>query len=97
MSKAELQQQAVALVEQLSAKELEVVVDLLTDIQKRQAGDTVHPVDPEAEIALEKILKDYDRAWKTLAKNVRKRQRTDEGLRITSRAFFHTDLVREIL
>ena len=68
MRKAELQKQAIALIEQLSTEELEVVVDLLTDLQKRQARDTAHPVDPDVEIALKKILKDYERAWKTLAK-----------------------------
>lgn len=68
MRKAELQQQAIALIEQLSAEELEVVIELLTDLHNRQAGDTAHPIDPDAEIALKKILKDYERAWKTLAK-----------------------------
>ena len=68
MQKEELQQRAIALIEQLSTEELKVVVDLLLDIQKRQARDTAHPVDPDAEIALKKILKDYERAWKTLAK-----------------------------
>ena len=68
MDKTKLQQQAVALIEQLSTDELKVVVGLLRNLQSRQTGDTVHPIDPEAEIALEKILKDYDRAWKTLAK-----------------------------
>ena len=68
MGKAELQQQAIALIEQLSTEELEVVVELFVDLQNRQAGDTVHPVDPDAEIALKKIMKDYERAWKTLAK-----------------------------
>ncbi len=68
MGKAELQQQAIALIEQLSTEELEVVVELLTDFQNRQAGNTSHPIDPDAEIALKKILKDYERAWKTLAK-----------------------------
>lgn len=68
MRKAELQQQAFALIEQLPTEELEVVVELLTDLQNRQARNTAHPVDPDAEIALKKILKDYERAWKTLAK-----------------------------
>ena len=68
MRKAELQQQAIALIEQLSTEELEVAVELLTDFQNRQAGDTTHPVDPDVEIALKKILKDYERAWETLAK-----------------------------
>ena len=68
MRKAELQQQAIALIERLSTEELEVVVKLLTDLQNRQVGNTAHPIDPDVEIALKKILKDYERAWKTLAK-----------------------------
>lgn len=68
MAKAELQKQAIALIEQLSTEELEVVVELLTDLQNRQAGDTAHPVDPDVEIAIKKIKKKYKRAWKTLAK-----------------------------
>ena len=45
MRKAELQQQAIALIEQLSAEELEVVVDLLVDLQNKQAQNTAHPVE----------------------------------------------------
>ena len=45
-----------------------MVVNLLTDLQNRQVRDTSHPVEPDAEIALKEILKDYERAWKTLAK-----------------------------
>ena len=68
MQKEELQKQAIALIEQLSTEESKVVVELLTDLQNRQAGNTAHPIDSDAEIALKKILKDYERAWKTLAK-----------------------------
>ena len=68
MRKAELQPQAIALIEQLSTEELEVVIDLLTDLQNRQARDTAHPVEPDVEIAIKKIMKKYERAWKTLAK-----------------------------
>ena len=68
MQKAELQQQAVALIEQLSTEELNLVVDLLIDLQNKQARDTAHPVDIDAEISLKKIMKKYERAWKTLAK-----------------------------
>ena len=68
MQKAELQQQAIQLIEQLPTEELEMIVDLLADLQNRQAGDTAHPVEPDAEIALKKIMKKYERAWKTLAK-----------------------------
>ena len=38
MQKTELQQQAIAVIEQLSTEELKVVIDLLTDLQNRQAG-----------------------------------------------------------
>ena len=68
MRKAELQQQAIALIEQLSTEELKVVVELLTDLQNRQAGDAAHPIDPDVEIAIKEIFKRYERAWKTLAK-----------------------------
>ena len=68
MGKAELQQKAIALIEQLSTEELEMVVNLLTDLQIRQTRDTAHPVDPDVEIAIKEILKDYELAWKTLAK-----------------------------
>ena len=68
MRKAELQQQAIALIERLYTEELEVVVELLTDLQNRQAGDTAHPVEPDVEIAIKKIKKKYEGAWKTLAK-----------------------------
>jgi len=68
MRKAELQHQVIALIKQLSTEELEMVVELLTDIQKRQTGDAAHPIDPDVEIAIKKIKKRYDWAWKTLAK-----------------------------
>ena len=69
MQKEELQQQAIALIEQLSTEELKLVVDLLLNLQNKQEQDTAHPVDIDAEIALEEILKNYDRAWKALAKH----------------------------
>ena len=75
MGKAELQKQAIALIEQLSTEELEVVIELLMDLRNRQAGDTAHPFDPDVEIAIpdveiaiKEIFKKYERAWKTLAK-----------------------------
>lgn len=68
MEKAELQKQAFELIEQLPTEELQVFVDLLTDFQNRQAQDTAHTVEADAEIALKEIMKDYERAWKTLAK-----------------------------
>ena len=68
MGKAELQQKAIALIEQLSTEELEAVVELLTDLQYRQAGNTDHPVEPDVEIAIKEIFKKYERAWKALVK-----------------------------
>lgn len=68
MGKAELQQKVIALIEQLSTEELEMVVNLLTDLQNRQAQNTAHQVDSDVEIAIKKIKKKYERAWKTLAK-----------------------------
>ena len=68
MRKVELQKQAIALIEQLSTEKLEVVVELLTNLRNRQAGNTAHPVDPDVEIAIKGIFKKYERAWKTLAK-----------------------------
>ena len=68
MQKAELQKQAIALIEQLSTEALKVVVDLLTDLQNRQVRDTAHPVEPDVKIAIKRIKKKYERAWKTLAK-----------------------------
>ena len=68
MRKAELQKQAITLIEQLPTEELEMVIDLLTDLQNRQAQDTVQPVGPDVEIAIKRIKKKYERAWKTLAK-----------------------------
>ena len=62
MGKAELQQKAIALIERLSTEELEVVVDLLTDLQNSHARGTTHPVEPGAEIVIKKILKNYERA-----------------------------------
>ena len=68
MRKAELQKQAIELIEQLCTEELKVVVNLLTDLQNRQVRYTAHPVDTDVEIAIKKITKKYERAWKTLAK-----------------------------
>ncbi len=45
-----------------------MVVDLLIDLQDREARDTAHPVDIDAEIAIKEIFKKYEGAWKTLAK-----------------------------
>lgn len=68
MRKTELQKQTIALIEQLSTEELEMVVALLMDLQIRQARDTFHSVEPDVEIAIKRIMKKYERAWKTLAK-----------------------------
>ena len=39
MRKAELQQQAVTLIEQLSAEKLQAVIDHLTDLQDKEARE----------------------------------------------------------
>ena len=68
MGKTELQQQAIALIEQLSTEELKLVVDLLVDLQNKQERDMGHSVEPNVKIAIRRIKKKYGRAWKTLAK-----------------------------
>ena len=68
MQKEELQQHAIALIEQLSTEELEVVVEMLNELRTSHVPDTPHSVEAEARIALKKIMKNYERAWKTLAK-----------------------------
>ena len=68
MQKDDLQQRATSLIERRSTEELKVVVDLLTNLQNRQAGNTAQSVEPDVEITIKEIMKDYERAWKTLAK-----------------------------
>lgn len=68
MRKADLQQQAIELIKQLSAEKLKAIVDYLTYLQNQ--GD--YEASPESasdfEIVLDQILRNYDRAWKALAK-----------------------------
>ena len=68
MRKAELQQQAVTLIERLPTEKLKAAIDYLTDLQDEEAQKATHELANDAEIALDDILKNYDRAWKTLAK-----------------------------
>ena len=39
-----------------------------TDMGGEKAQDTAHPVEPEVKIAMKRLTKKYERAWKTLAK-----------------------------
>lgn len=39
-----------------------------TDMGGEKARDTAHPVEPDVKIAIKRIKKKYERAWKTLAK-----------------------------
>ena len=39
-----------------------------TDVGRKKAQNTAHPVEPNVEIAIKQIKQRYDRAWKTLAK-----------------------------
>ena len=75
MRKSALQQQAVELIEQLSAEKQQAVIDYLTDFQDKEAREATHEsfsplagLGGDAEIALDEFLGNYARAWKTLAK-----------------------------
>ena len=60
MQKEELQQQVVALVEQLSAEKLQAVIDYLTDLQDKEAWAATHELagDPEIAKSLERAEAD---------------------------------------
>ena len=68
MRKADLQQQAVALIKQLSTEKLKSGVDYLTYLQNKEAWEATHELAGDFEIVLDEIVRKYDRAWKTLAK-----------------------------
>ena len=67
MQKADLQQQAVELIKQLSTENLQAGVDYLTSLQDREGQEAIHESASDFEIVLDEIVKRYDRAWKTLA------------------------------
>ncbi len=68
MRKVDLQQQAVELIKQLSTEKLKVVVDYLTYLQNPEDCEAAPESASDFEIALDEILRNYDRAWKALAK-----------------------------
>ena len=68
MRKADLQQQAVELIKQLSTEKLKAGVDYLTYLQDKEGRAATHESASDFEIVLDGILRKYDRAWKTLAK-----------------------------
>ena len=68
MRKVDLQQQAVELIKQLSTEKLKTVVDYLTYLQNQEDCEAAPESANDPEIALDEILRNYDRAWKALAK-----------------------------
>ena len=59
---------AVELIKQLSTEKLKAVVDYLTYLQNQEDSETAPESAGDFETALDEILRNYDRAWKTLAK-----------------------------
>ena len=68
MRKADLQQQAIELIKQLSTEKLKAGIDYLTYLQDKEERETTHESASDFEIVIDKIVRKYDRAWKTLAK-----------------------------
>ncbi len=68
MRKVDLQQQAVELIKQLSTENLKAVVDYLIYLQNQEDCEAAPESASDPEIALDEILRNYDRAWKALAK-----------------------------
>ena len=68
MQKVSLQQQAVELIEQLSTEKLKAVIDYLNYLQDKEDCEAASESASDPETALDEILRNYDRAWKALAK-----------------------------
>ena len=68
MRKADLQQQAVELIKQLSTENLQAGVDYLTSLRDKEGQEATHKSATDFEVILDEIVRKYDRAWKTLAK-----------------------------
>ena len=68
MRKVDLQQQVVELIKQLSTEKLKAVVDYLTYLQNQEDCEAAPESANDPETALDEILRNYDRAWKALAK-----------------------------
>ena len=68
MRKADLQQQAIELIKQLSTEKLKVGINYLTYLQDKEGREGTQELANDFEIVLDEIVRKYDRAWKTLAK-----------------------------
>ena len=68
MRKADLQQQAIDLIKQLSTENPQTGVDYLNYLQDKEGQEATHESASDFEIVLEEIVRKYDRAWQTLAK-----------------------------
>ena len=68
MRKADLQQQAIELIKQLSTENLQAGVDYLTALRDKEGQEATNESATDFEIVLDEIVRKYDRAWKTLAK-----------------------------
>ena len=68
MRKADLQQQAVELIKQLSTENLQAGVDYLTSLRNKEGQESTRESATDFETVLDEIVSKYDRAWKTLAK-----------------------------
>ena len=67
MRKADLQQQAVEPIKQLSTENTQARVDYLNYLQDKEGQKATHESANNFEIVLDEIVRKYDRAWKTLA------------------------------
>ena len=68
MRKADLQQQAVELIKQLSTEKLKAGIDYLIYLRDKEGQEATHESATDFDIILDEIVRKYDRAWKTLAK-----------------------------
>ena len=68
MRKADLQQQAIELIKQLSTEKLKAGIGYLTYLQDKETGEAIHESATDFEGVLDEIVRKYDRAWKTLGK-----------------------------
>ena len=68
MRKADLQQQAVELIKQLSTENLQAGIGYLTYLRDKEEQEATGESANDFETVLDEIVRKYDRAWKTLAK-----------------------------
>ena len=68
MRKADLQQQAVELIKQLSTEKLKAGIGYLTYLRDKEGQEVTDESATDFETVLDDIVRKYDRAWKTLGK-----------------------------